>query len=56
MKKENLNQVVRVRVSENTRLRIKAYAQKNNCSDSDVIRMALTPFLRYVSTKKLQNV
>ncbi len=55
-KKEKLTHLARARVSENTRLRIMAYAQKHNISDSDVIREALKIFLRYVSTKRLQNI
>lgn len=54
-KKLKLSQLARARIDENTYLKIKAYADRHKCDDSDVIRAALKKFLRFVSTKKFNE-
>ena len=54
-KKEKKTELARARVPEKTWLKIKAYAQRHKCTDSDVVREALRVFLRYVSTKRIEN-
>ena len=49
--KINKNQTVQARVSEATKLKVAKYQAKHQCSEGQVIRLALQKFLHNVTAK-----
>ena len=47
--------VVQARVSETIKLKVALYQSKHQCSEGQVIRLALQKFLQNVTTKQAQR-